>query len=407
MKLYCNVAINNRLSSTNVMLRKSQRSILILGKQTADSNELCLFLQTLHSEQTTTYKIDDNINKIFTRFINEGKATIRLTEPSHDLIIKSDRIQLKYFICSLQQSKTLKPSFITIFNSSSNKERRGSSIQSSVPKIKVVINKPSQYPVLEGFPRTTEELHLIGLNRTSFDRQVLKLQSLRILNLSNNQISSLPKELGSLRLQELNVSQNQLNEDKNWIWLDEVTINQTIKFLDISNNFLRMLPERIGKLCALVDLKASKNMLFYLPQSIGRLPHLQHLDVANNNLKCMPGSMRNQLLISLDISENKFDYFGLNSNSSTIDVPSLVECAARVFLKTRCPYDASQIPGVLVKYLNEAKYCICGNPCFKSYVRQFRWCRFHSITSNVKSSVDVVPFDCYFCSLICAYRNIH
>ncbi|XP_076633520.1 leucine-rich repeat 47 [Colletes latitarsis] len=407
MKLYCNVAINNRQSSTNVMSRKSQRSILILGKQTVNSNELCLLLQTLHSEQTTTYKIDNNINKIYTRFIDEGKATIRLIEPSHDLIIKSDRIQLKYFIGSLRHLKNLKPSYITIFNSSSNKERRGSSIQSSIPKTKVVINKPSQYPVLEGFPRTTEELYLVGLNRTSFDRQVLKLQSLRILNLSNNQISSLPKELGSLRLQELNVSQNRLNEDKNWTWLDEVTITQNLKFLDISKNFLRMLPERIGKLCALVDLKASKNMLIYLPQSIGRLRHLQHLDVANNNLKCMPGSIRNRLLISLDISENKFDYFGLNSNSSTIDVPSLVECAARSFLKTRCPYDASRIPGVLVKYLDEAKYCICGNSCFNSYIRQFRCCRLYSTTSNVKSSVDDVPFDCYFCSLICAYRDKH
>lgn len=114
---------------------------------------------------------------------------------------------------------------------------------SSIPKIKVVVNKSSEYPTLEGFPRTTEELYLVGLNRKSFDRQILRLQSLRILNLSNNQISSLPNELGTLQhLQQLILSQNRLDKSLKWIWLDQVPIRSNLKLLDISNNSVCVTP---------------------------------------------------------------------------------------------------------------------------------------------------------------------
>lgn len=179
-------------------------------------------------------QIECNIDNIFTKFINEGKATIRLKDPPHDLIIKSDIIQLKSFIhiLRLAVSKKIDPSVLAISNL--NPKTIG-----SIPKVKVVINKALEYPTLEGFPRMTEELHLAGLNRKSFDRQILRLQSLRILNLSNNQISSLPKELGILQhLQELHLSQNRLEKTVKWAWLDQVPIKSNLKLLDISNNLV-------------------------------------------------------------------------------------------------------------------------------------------------------------------------
>ena len=42
--------------------------------------------------------------KVFERFINEGKATVRFREPAHDLCIKkADAIQLKAFINLLKK----------------------------------------------------------------------------------------------------------------------------------------------------------------------------------------------------------------------------------------------------------------------------------------------------------------
>ncbi|XP_031847023.1 leucine-rich repeat 47 [Nomia melanderi] len=405
MKLNCTIEVNNRVSSTNIVRRKSQRSILAIGRHTVKNNDLYILWQTLQNKQGVKYKIDSNIDKIFIKFINEGKATIRLIEPPHDLIIQADIIQLKSFIhvLKLGMSKQIDPSILTVSNLNPK------SI-SSVPKIKVVINKSSEYPTLEGFPRTTEELHLVGLNRKSFDRQILRLQSLRILNLSNNQISSVPKELGLLQhLQELNLSQNRLDKAVKWTWLDQPAIKNNLKLLDISNNLLTMIPKEIGKLYAIVNLKASKNMLLHLPQSLGSLPNLKYLDVSKNNLKYMPGSMRNLRLILLDVCDNEFDGENLNSLAN-INVPNLVESAGKSVLKSRLPYDASIIPLTLVKYLDAAKYCVCGNPCFECFIRNFVEFHLTTIATSVKSSGHVtVPFDCYFCSNNCVYcyTNVH
>ncbi|XP_076291257.1 leucine-rich repeat 47 [Lasioglossum baleicum] len=399
MKLYCNVEVSNRVSSTNIIRRKAQRSILAIGRHTIKGNDLYLLWQTLQNKQGTKYKIDNNIEKIFNKFINEGKATIRLIEPPHDLIIQADMIQLKSFMHTLKlgMSKQIDASILAISNLNPK-------CMTSVPKIKVVVNKSSEYPTLEGFPRTTEELYLVGLNRKSFDRQILRLQSLRILNLSNNQISSLPKELGLLQhLQELNLSQNRLDKAVKWVWLDQPAIKNNLKLLDISSNMLTIIPKEIGKLHAIVNFKASKNVLSYLPQSLGSLTNLKYLDVSKNNLKYLPGSMRNLRLILLDVCENEFDGEIMDSVID-VDLPKLVEYAGRSVLKARLPYDASSIPLLLVKYLDTAKYCVCGNPCFDCYRRKLVEFHLTAIANSVKSSGHVtIPFDCYFCSNTCVY----
>lgn len=72
------------------------------------------------------------------------------------------------------------------------------------------------------------------------------------------------------------------------------------------------------------------------------------------------------------------------------------------FCFSRCSYDASLIPLTLVKYLDEAKYCICGNSCFQCYVRKSVEFNLSLIANSVKSSGNtVVPFNCYFCSTRC------
>jgi len=109
----------------------------------------------------------------------------------------------------------------------------------SLGKVKVVIKKKSDYPTLQGFPRTVEHLILRGLDRKSFDRQILRLQSLRILDLSDNKLSYLPKEVGTLpHLQQLILSQNNLGKSSRskWAWLEQTAIKHNLHFLDISSN---------------------------------------------------------------------------------------------------------------------------------------------------------------------------
>ncbi|XP_015609820.1 leucine-rich repeat protein 1 [Cephus cinctus] len=401
MKLMCTVEVSNRLlSSTNIpWKRKGQRSCLGIGRNSLKDDELYIFLQTPQNRQGVKYKVDHNIEKVFTKFINDGKATIRIIEPPHDLIITGDAVQLKSFLHVLKLGVYNKPQLDVL--SISNLKPKS---LTAGPKTKVTIRKKSEYPVLQGFPRTTEELCIIGLERKSFDRQILRLQRLRVLNLTENQITSLPKEMGSLpNLQELILAQNHLGKMpmSNWTWLDGEGVAKSLKLLDISCNGMHIVPEKIRKLTALVTLKMSRNVLKVLPQSIGSMTNLRYLDLSMNDLSHLPGSIKNLRLMNIDVSGNLLN--GVNRYVvHSMKFPSLVELASRRFLKTRKLYDASTIPYTLVKYLDEAQYCVCGSAFFDSYLRRPVPFNLNDIAASIRTSGDcIVPLDCYFCSTQC------
>lgn len=151
----------------------------------------------------------------------------------HDLVIQSKVIQLKSFlrVLKLGLSKNDQSSFPIITNL---KLKDINSAQNT----KLIIMKNSDYPTLKGFPKTVEELSILGLQKRSFDRQILSLKLLRVLNLTNNEISSLPKEIGCLPyLQELIVAQNHLGKsESNWRWINQAAIKKNLRLLDIRCN---------------------------------------------------------------------------------------------------------------------------------------------------------------------------
>ncbi|KAM9370853.1 E3 ubiquitin-protein ligase LRSAM1 [Phaethornis superciliosus] len=79
----------------------------------------------------------------------------------------------------------------------------------------------------------------------------------------------------------------------------------TLKVLDLHDNQLASLPPDIGQLTSLQVLNLERNLLTSLPQSIGDLAQLQMLNVKGNKLKELPGSVSGwQRLCTLDVSEN-------------------------------------------------------------------------------------------------------
>ncbi|NWI00626.1 LRSM1 ligase, partial [Tichodroma muraria] len=79
----------------------------------------------------------------------------------------------------------------------------------------------------------------------------------------------------------------------------------TVKVLDLHDNQLASLPADIGQLTALQVLNLEKNLLKSLPQSIGDLAQLQVLNVKGNKLRELPGSVSGlQSLRALDVSGN-------------------------------------------------------------------------------------------------------
>ncbi|KYQ51851.1 Peptidylprolyl isomerase-like 5 [Trachymyrmex zeteki] len=408
MKFYCYIEIHDRTLS--VCSQRRSQSIVAFTKKSVE-DDLYLYLQTRQNKQGIKYQIVNNVEQVFTKFIADGKVTIRLIQPCHDLIIQSDSIQLKSFLRILNQiinrhsqhdvlinQYTVMPN--VFFNSN----------QFSLGKVKVVVKKKSEYPTLQGFPRTTEQLILSGLSRKSFDRQILHLQSLRILDLSDNNISYLPKELGTLpHLQQLLLSQNNLGKSPRlkWKWLEQTAIKHNLHFLDISSNSLTELPIQIRNLNALVHLKVSQNALTHLPHNIRTLRNLRILDVAKNRLLYLPVTITHLRLQLLDITENSFtndikNYVYGNDSTMTVRMKSLVEWSAKSILKSRIMYDASIIPYTLVDYLDEAKCChLCRIACFNCYTRKLIYVPL-SCAEIKKSMHTAFKFEAYFCSSLCA-----
>ncbi|NXN90957.1 LRSM1 ligase, partial [Rhinopomastus cyanomelas] len=79
----------------------------------------------------------------------------------------------------------------------------------------------------------------------------------------------------------------------------------TVKVLDLHDNQLASLPADIGQLTSLQVLNLERNLLTCLPQSIGDLAQLQVLNVKGNRLKELPATLSGwRSLRILDVSEN-------------------------------------------------------------------------------------------------------
>ncbi|XP_051957614.1 E3 ubiquitin-protein ligase LRSAM1 [Xyrauchen texanus] len=79
----------------------------------------------------------------------------------------------------------------------------------------------------------------------------------------------------------------------------------TLRVLDLHENKLTSLPDDIGKLLSLQVLNVEKNHIKELPDSIGDLRHLQTLNVKGNCLTVIPVSVGHMSsLRTLDLSEN-------------------------------------------------------------------------------------------------------
>lgn len=79
----------------------------------------------------------------------------------------------------------------------------------------------------------------------------------------------------------------------------------TVKVLDLHDNQLASLPADIGQLTSLQVLNLERNLLKCLPQSIGDLAQLQVLNVKGNKLRELPATVSGlRSLRTLNVSEN-------------------------------------------------------------------------------------------------------
>jgi Leucine-rich repeat (LRR) protein len=92
------------------------------------------------------------------------------------------------------------------------------------------------------------------------------LSNINLLSFSNNNIKSLPKNIGNLK---------------------------SLRALSLDENNITSLPESFGNLENLKDLYLEDNNITSLPESFGKLQNLLYLDLSNNNLTTLPESIKN------------------------------------------------------------------------------------------------------------------
>jgi Leucine-rich repeat (LRR) protein len=102
------------------------------------------------------------------------------------------------------------------------------------------------------------EVNLENNNLTSLPPEIGNLTNLKWLHLNNNNLTSLPPEIGNL---------------------------SNLKYLYLYINNLTSLPPEIGNLTNLEVLDFADNNLAYLPKEIGNLSHLEELELDGTNIQ--------------------------------------------------------------------------------------------------------------------------
>lgn len=174
-------------------------------------------------------------------------------------------------------------------------------------KIKVI---PTELPdELSNLVTLKIAANLIQLLPTNLSKWT-QLQQLQLGSVyGGNKLTSLSNTIIDLpSLQELDVSNNQLKS------LPSQFIIPKLKFLNLSNNQLASIPKSIASCQELKSLNLSKNHLASLPIDLVNLKKLELFDISENLLCIMPEELLNKMDSALLITGNPLTRPAMNDN---------------------------------------------------------------------------------------------
>ncbi len=130
------------------------------------------------------------------------------------------------------------------------------------------------------------------------------LKNLSELNLSNNRLTDLPKELAKIsKLKLLNLGYNLFNAIPETIF----QLHQ-LETLNMEANLIRVIPSAIGNLTNLTDLNLFANQIAVFPTEICSLKSMLRINMALNLLSKLPDEFANLInIVELELWLNKFE----------------------------------------------------------------------------------------------------
>ncbi|XP_062919431.1 leucine-rich repeat protein 1 isoform X2 [Mobula hypostoma] len=409
MKLQCEVEVINRMLPTFGMRNrgKGNRAVLSIGKHhdrgiKNNSATIQLLICTIKDKSGCKYKLKENIEQFFTKFVDEGKATIRLKEPAVDVCLnKADVNNLRNFLSALRLAH--RGSEIDTISLSNLAPVKTSEVEK--PKTKMVITSRKDYPITTNFPYSLELLQVSFCKLARVDMRMLCLRRLRKLDLSNNHIRKLPATIGDLTCLSVLVLHNNYLETFS-VGLCNSTLQKSLQFLDLSHNHLRALPLQFCQLQELVHLKLDDNELVQLPYRIGRLTKLRFLTAARNKLPYLPCDFQLLCLENVDLFGNPFEHPNPLIPTIHLQIPmTLLESAARATINYRIVYGPHILPAHLCQDLDLIKGCLCRRPCLNSFIQIVVNLNLHQVSHTVVLVDNMggteAPILYYFCSLTC------
>lgn len=134
----------NRLVWSNITLTENKSSVVEL------------LLTTARNKTGTKYKVSNNIDQIFSKFVNQGKLTLRFKQPQHDLCLHGESKHIERILSIVKgEDKQLKHGTLCpLLTNNANKI--------VIPKTKLTISSRADYPVTTGFPETLISLKVFS-----------------------------------------------------------------------------------------------------------------------------------------------------------------------------------------------------------------------------------------------------
>ncbi|XP_067625898.1 leucine-rich repeat protein 1 [Eurosta solidaginis] len=410
MKILCETVVQDRQTQRNRSLRYVKSTLAVGYNNSAKDadgkniRQLEIMHFTPQNKVGERFKVTNNIEKIFSKFLRDGKVTIGFKEPPINLMINCDPIQLKGFLHTIKLGLEGKDSM----NLRLNIAAATAIPQRSQPQEKMTIVRRGDYPI-KGFPRTLKSLKIANIQLLKITFDICSLRNLTVLDLSDNQINKVPREMGRLSLVSFAINNNQLGTANEWDWLRGKQIQKSLRELDLSNNELTYFPHDLIRLEQLVGLKLSHNKIKRVPFGFRRLRNLRNLYIASNLLSSLPSDFNLMRILVLDVWGNEFGMkmdHRISGEHNVHSAPPLWLSAARTVCQNKVPYSAATVPWLLLDILAESPLCACRKICFDTpIIERAVMATLDNIKTLISNREHLIYADIVLCGAGCAGRK--